>query len=157
MASCWLSGKESTYQFRRHRFNLWSRKISHASEQASPYATNYWACALEPRSHNHWSLCAPEPMLLNKRSLCNQKPVYGKRSGPCSPQADKSLCRNEDSAQPKINKLINKIKTFFKKKEKWIKQGQVLDKGSMILACGESGTMWVKDDDQHLLLDGGAF
>ena len=32
----WLSGKESTHQCRRHRFNPWSRKISHVTEQLSP-------------------------------------------------------------------------------------------------------------------------
>ena len=32
----WLSGKESTYQCRRHRFAAWTRKIPHAAEQLSP-------------------------------------------------------------------------------------------------------------------------
>ena len=31
--SWWLSGKESACQFRRHRFNPWSRKIPHATDQ----------------------------------------------------------------------------------------------------------------------------
>ena len=35
----WLSGKESTCQCRRHGFSLWSRKIPHAAEQPSPWAT----------------------------------------------------------------------------------------------------------------------
>ena len=35
----WLSGKESTCQCKRHRFNFWSRKISHASEQLCPCAS----------------------------------------------------------------------------------------------------------------------
>ena len=29
---CWISGKESTYQCRRHRFDPWSRKIPHFVE-----------------------------------------------------------------------------------------------------------------------------
>ena len=46
----WLSGKESSCQRRRHRFHPWSRKIPHAVTK--PRRHNYWACALEPRSHN---------------------------------------------------------------------------------------------------------
>ena len=34
--SQWLSGKESFLECRRHRFNPWSRKIPHATEQLSP-------------------------------------------------------------------------------------------------------------------------
>ena len=43
---------------------------------------NYWACTLEPASHNYWAhvpqLLKParlEPMLRNKRSHRNEKPV----------------------------------------------------------------------------------
>ena len=35
----WLSGKESTCQWRRHGFNSWSGKIPHAVEQISPCTT----------------------------------------------------------------------------------------------------------------------
>ena len=35
-----------------------------------PVYHSYWACALEPRSHNFWSLCGLEPMFCNKRSHC---------------------------------------------------------------------------------------
>ena len=35
----WLSGKESTYQCRGHRFHPRSREIPHAEEQLSPCAT----------------------------------------------------------------------------------------------------------------------
>ena len=48
-----------------------------------PVCHNYWACALEPASHNDWArepqLLKPaclEPMLLNKRSHCNEKPAH---------------------------------------------------------------------------------
>ena len=48
-----------------------------------PVCYNYWACALEPASHNCWT-CMPqllkpaclEPMLRNKRSHRNEKPAY---------------------------------------------------------------------------------
>ena len=43
---------------------------------------NYWACALEPMSHNYWAhmpqLLKPArlaPVLHNKRSHCNEKPA----------------------------------------------------------------------------------
>ena len=35
----WLSDKEATWQWRRYGFEPWSRKISHAMEQISPYTT----------------------------------------------------------------------------------------------------------------------
>ena len=35
----WLSGEESTCQYRRHGFDPWSRKIPHAAEQVSTHAT----------------------------------------------------------------------------------------------------------------------
>ena len=38
----WLSGKESTCQCRRHRFDPWSRKIPHSSEQLKPVHHSYW-------------------------------------------------------------------------------------------------------------------
>ena len=52
----WLRGEEPACQCRRHGFNPWSGKISHAKEQLSPCA---WA--LEPRNHNY---CAHESELL---------------------------------------------------------------------------------------------
>ena len=35
----WLSGKESACQCRIHKFDPWSKKISHAKEQLSPSTT----------------------------------------------------------------------------------------------------------------------
>ena len=35
----WCSGEESACQYRGHRFEPWSRKIPHATEQLSPCAT----------------------------------------------------------------------------------------------------------------------
>ena len=39
----WLSGKESTYQCRRHRSDPWTGKIPHASKQLSS-----WAATIKP-------------------------------------------------------------------------------------------------------------
>ena len=50
---------------------------------AKPVHHNYWACALEPVSHNYRArmpqLLKPtrlEPVLLNKRSHCSEKPTH---------------------------------------------------------------------------------
>ena len=48
-----------------------------------PMCHNYWACTLEPTSHNSWTrmpqllkLTCLEPMLHDKRSHRNEKPAY---------------------------------------------------------------------------------
>ena len=48
-----------------------------------PVRHSYWACTLEPVSHNCWAhvpqLLKPvhlEPVLHNERSHCNEKPTY---------------------------------------------------------------------------------
>jgi len=41
----WLSGKESTCQCRRHRFNPWSRKTPHCCRATKTVHHNCWACA----------------------------------------------------------------------------------------------------------------
>ena len=43
------SGKESTYKFRRHRFDPWSGRIPQCYRATKPVWPNYWACALEPK------------------------------------------------------------------------------------------------------------
>ena len=75
-----------------------------------PVSHSYWARALEPADHNYWALkpqllkpaCpragAPQEKLLQWEALAPQL-----RGNSCSPQIDKS------PAQPKINKIINKI------------------------------------------------
>ena len=68
----WLSGKEFTYQYRRHRFDPWSVKIPHAAGQLSP-------CALEHGSRNYW---IHTPQLLKPEcsgacALQQEKPPQG--------------------------------------------------------------------------------
>ena len=41
---------------RRHGFDPWSGKTTHAPEQLKPMYHNYWACALESGNHNYWDL-----------------------------------------------------------------------------------------------------
>ena len=79
-----LSGKESACQWRRHRFDLWSRKISHAAEQLRPCAiasepvlSSLGAAATEPTCHSCRGPCTVEPVLHNRRKHCDEKPVYG--------------------------------------------------------------------------------
>ena len=65
----WLRGKESTCQFKRHGFSSQLEKILHASEQLNPWATNYWARALEPGNPNFRSLCSSKREVTGMRSL----------------------------------------------------------------------------------------
>ena len=51
----WLSGEESACQCRRHRFESWSGKIPHATEQLS-LCSRAW----EPQQRNH---CSEKPLL----------------------------------------------------------------------------------------------
>ena len=44
----WFSGKESTCQCRRRRFDPWWGKISPCHRATKPLHHNYWACAPEP-------------------------------------------------------------------------------------------------------------
>ena len=44
----WLSGKQSTCQYRRHRFDPWSMKIPHTAEQLSQWAMTDKKC---------WNFC----------------------------------------------------------------------------------------------------
>ena len=73
----WLSGKEPACQFRRRRFNPWSKKIPHAVKQLSLCTT-----AIEPML---WSLgaAATEPMCCHYWSPCSLEP--------CAPQQEKPL------------------------------------------------------------------
>ena len=60
---CWRSGWESACQCRVHRFEPWSGKIPHATEQLGP-----WATATEP--------ARLEPVLHNKRGRDSERPAH---------------------------------------------------------------------------------
>ena len=63
---------------------VWEDPTCHGATK--PVRHNYWACALEPASHNCHNYRAPvlqllkptrsEPVLHNKRSHCNKKPLH---------------------------------------------------------------------------------
>ena len=76
----WLSGKESTCKCRRHRFDPWSGRIPHASEQLSLRATTTEPVlespeikTTEPTSCNYWSPCNLEPVLHSSEKLLQWK------------------------------------------------------------------------------------
>ena len=57
---------------------------------AKPTHHNYWACALELKYHNCWSLCVLESVLCNKRSHSNENLHTAMKSSPHSPQLEKT-------------------------------------------------------------------
>ena len=80
----WLSGKESTRQCRRHRFDPWSKKIPHVTEQLSPCPTavepvrsSLGTSTAEPTCHNYCSSCILGSVLCNKGNHCNEEPEHG--------------------------------------------------------------------------------
>ena len=103
---CWLSGKEVTCQCRRHGFDPWSGKISHAMKQLSPWTTSIepvlwslWAAISESTYCSYWSPNILEPVLCNKRSHSNKKFV----------------CHNQRKACASTKTQHSQIKLFLKK------------------------------------------
>ena len=90
--SCWLSGKESTCQYRRHRFDPWSGKIPHAAGHLSLCTTT--TESMHPRAH---ALQQEKPPQWEAQALRLE-------SSPHSPQLQKNPGSNKDSAQTKIKK-----------------------------------------------------
>ena len=104
-ASCWLSGKESICQCRRHGFDPWSREIPHAEEQLSPYATTTESAL--------WSLGATNTEAHTPRGRAPQqeKPLQWEAH---AQQQEKARTQQRRPSTAK-NKRIDKQK-FFKKK-----------------------------------------
>ena len=99
----WLTGKESSCQCRRHRFDPWSGKIPHAAGQLSSCSTTT-ECVLHSLGATATELMCLQSVLHNKRSHRNEKPAHC--NSRVASACQKSLCNNEDSAEPKINKII---------------------------------------------------
>ena len=104
----WLGGKESSCQYRRHKFNPWSGKIPHAAGQLSPCAIDYWACALDPQTATTEALTL-EPVQQEKPAQWEACALQRGVASACL-QLKKisflSAHRNEEPAQS-----INKSKT----------------------------------------------
>ena len=88
----------------------WLGRIPRAMEQLVR-APQCWACAPEPRSHNHWATLS-EPVLRNEGRHHNEKSAHGNERSPCPLQAEKACGSNKDPAPPKI-----KLNTIKKKKK----------------------------------------
>ena len=71
-----------------------------------PMCHNYWACALEPMSHNYLKPTCLEPALRNERSHGNEKLSPQQRGAPCSTQLEKARTQQQRPNAAK-NKIIN--------------------------------------------------
>ena len=99
----WLSGKESACQCKGHRFDPWSRKIPHASEQLSPRAT-----ITEPTRLRHGSLHAshteaytPHTRKPTRYTAHAPQPEKLPHREARTPHPEKSPHSSEELAQPK--------------------------------------------------------
>ena len=68
--------KSPSWQCRRHRFDPWSRKIPHAAEQLSLWATTIEPVLYGPRAELPRVKPVHPRLLCNKRSHGNEKPVH---------------------------------------------------------------------------------
>ena len=70
-----------------------------------PVYHNYWACALEPGSHNYCARVPYNPYSATREDITMRSLSTAMKNSPYSPQLEKSPCSNWDQAQPKINKV----------------------------------------------------
>ena len=80
----WPSGKESACQCRRHW--VWSliREDPTCHRATKPMSHNYWACALEARSHDYWTHLPQrlKPSSPRARVLQQEKPPQWEAQAP---------------------------------------------------------------------------
>ena len=110
-----LSGKESACQYRRHRFDLWSRRILHATEQLScatellSLRSRAWELQLLNPCAAPTEACEPRACAPLQEKPKQEKPAATGRpsttiNSPCSLKLEKGCHSNEDLEQSKINK-----------------------------------------------------
>ena len=86
---CWLRGKESACQGRRHGFHPWPGKVSRATEQLGPRVTTLkahvtWSCALQQEKPPKWAArpphleSSPRPLGLEKSPPNKEDPAQPK-------------------------------------------------------------------------------
>ena len=117
--SMMLNDKESPCQCRRHKFNLWSRKIPHVSEQISPCSTPtelvLWspgAATTESMCSNCWSPHLPPSLCSATREATEMRSLGSPlESSPRFQQLEKSLSNHKEPAQPQIDQ-----ENYFKNK-----------------------------------------
>ena len=91
----WLTGKESTCQFRGHGFDSWSRKIPHVPQQLRPCAVTTEPMLWSPRA------LTTEAVTTEACALQQEKPPQWEawtlqlESSPCSPQLEKTQCKQQ--------------------------------------------------------------
>ena len=106
----WLRGKESTCQYRRHRFDPWPRKIPQASEQRGPGAASTEPVLQKPRSRDTertrfrcWS-----PPSAGEKPLRREAGAPQRERGRRSRQLQESSGSNKGPAQSVNKQLKNK-------------------------------------------------
>ena len=116
--SWWLSGKISTCQGKRQKFNPWSWKDSHATELLSPCTTTPEPVLWSPIATTT-NACSPRARAQQQeQSLPGAAQALLPESSPYLTQLKKSSHSRKDPAQPKIKPalcLTEKRKTTFKK------------------------------------------
>ena len=85
-----------------------------------PMHPNYWACALEPASHNYWSPHASSPGS-TREATAMRSPRTATKSSPCSPQLEKA------HAQQRRPNTAKKKKNFKVKVQRPLCSSSILD------------------------------
>ena len=73
-----------------------------------PVRHKYWACALEPASHNYWSQCTQSPCSATREATAMRGPLTATKSSPLSPQLEKAGAQQQRPNAAKNNLLKNK-------------------------------------------------
>ena len=107
----WLSGKESTSQCRKLRFDPWSRRIPHALEKLNPCSTTIepvlqstGAAAIAPMHSSYRSPCAQSPSSAREATIVTS--LCTTREQPLPLQLENSPHSNKDPTEPR-SKYIN--------------------------------------------------
>ena len=87
----WLSGKESTYQCRKQRFDSWAGKVPSAAGLAKQLCHPLCPCALEP-------------VLCMKRNHCSEKSMNHYQKGAPTHHHERNLFQQQ---RPSIAKYMN--------------------------------------------------
>ena len=101
-----LNGKESICQCRRHGFNPWCRKIPHAAEQQS-----LWATTIEPAPCSKGSHHNEEPACLHT-AIREQPPLATARERPMHQQ------RHSTAKNKHTKNFLNLTVNYLLKKKK---------------------------------------
>ena len=104
-----FTDRESTYQFRGHRFNPWSRKFSHATEQISLCATTTEIHAVLGHAAQLLSLSAATTEALIPRACASQQETPPQGEAHTRQQRGAPTCHNQRKPMHgNQNKYINK-------------------------------------------------